>query len=133
MIACSAAPSTRVTKSLARLERTSSGVPSSAARLMIEPARRAARTAMFRTGCMSPAAEHDLADRRAALDLLVRLAQVRGVDRPQLLLHRAAHLAGVDPVRDAAEQAMLLHQVGRLPRRAGEHAFPGEPGALRAQ
>src|SRR5690349_6515466 len=52
MIACSAARSTCVTKSLARFERTSSVPPSSVARLMSEPARRAARTAMFRIGCM---------------------------------------------------------------------------------
>src|SRR5437868_1450731 len=53
MIACSAAWSTCVTKSLARFEVTfSPPPPSSAARLMIEPARRAARTAMFSIGCM---------------------------------------------------------------------------------
>src|SRR5258707_15350988 len=53
MIACSAAWSTWVTKSLARFEVTfSPPPPSSAARLMIEPARRAARTAMLSMGCM---------------------------------------------------------------------------------
>src|SRR5947208_8215122 len=53
MIACSGAWSICVTKSLARLEVTfSPPPPSSAARLMIEPARRAARTAMFSMGCM---------------------------------------------------------------------------------
>src|SRR6184192_1956541 len=53
MIGCSAAWSTCVTKSLARFEVTfSPPPPSSAARLMIEPARRAARTAMFSIGCM---------------------------------------------------------------------------------
>src|SRR5260221_11637573 len=52
MIACSAAWSIWVTKSLARFEVTFSPPPSSAARLMIEPARRAARTAMLSMGCM---------------------------------------------------------------------------------
>src|SRR5258706_771466 len=52
MIACSAAWSTCVTKSLARFEVAFSPPPSSAARLMIEPARRAARTAMLSMGCM---------------------------------------------------------------------------------
>src|SRR5207249_10623942 len=49
----SAAWSSCVTKSLARFDLTCSPLPpSSAARLMIEPARRAARTAMFSIGCM---------------------------------------------------------------------------------
>src|SRR3990170_1621817 len=52
MIAASAALSTWVTKSLARLEWISSWVRSSAARLMIAPARRAALTAMLSIGCM---------------------------------------------------------------------------------
>src|SRR5262245_8737800 len=51
MIASSAAWSTWVTKSLARLAVTFRP-PSSAARLMIEPALRAARTAMFSIGCI---------------------------------------------------------------------------------
>src|SRR3990172_10541236 len=52
MTAVSAALSTCVTKSLARLERISSWVRSSAARLMMLPARRAALTAMLSIGCM---------------------------------------------------------------------------------
>src|SRR5687768_4598537 len=56
MIASSAAWSTCVTKSFTRLERTfSEGAPSSEARLMTEPARRAARTAMVSMGCMKGA------------------------------------------------------------------------------
>src|SRR3954452_11447982 len=51
MIASSAAWSTCVTKSFARFERTFKP-PASAARLMIEPALRAARTAMVSMGCM---------------------------------------------------------------------------------
>src|SRR6185436_1490600 len=50
--ASSAAPSTCVTKSLARFERTCKALPPSEARLMIEPARRAARTAMLSMGCI---------------------------------------------------------------------------------
>src|SRR3954452_19524588 len=53
MIASSAARSTWVTKSFARLALITSASPPSAARLMIEPARRAARTAMFSMGCIS--------------------------------------------------------------------------------
>ena len=52
MIASSAAWSTCVTKSFTRLERTFSAPPFSEARLMIAPARRAARTAMVSSGCM---------------------------------------------------------------------------------
>src|SRR6478609_130674 len=52
MIASSAARSTWVTKSFARFAFTTSASPPSAARLMIEPARRAARTAMFSMGCI---------------------------------------------------------------------------------
>src|SRR5258705_171129 len=48
----SAARSTWVTKSFARFAFTTSASPPSAARLMIEPARRAARTAMFSMGCI---------------------------------------------------------------------------------
>src|SRR5688500_8915383 len=54
-MASSAARSTCVTKSLARLDFTSSASPPSAARLMIEPARRAARTAILSMGCMGGA------------------------------------------------------------------------------
>src|SRR5690348_9299335 len=104
MIASSAARSIAVTKSLARFDLTSRAPPPSAARLMIAPARRAARTAMFRMGCMSPSAEDDLADRGAALDSLVRRAQAGGADRVHVLRHGAAQLAGIDPVRDAAQQ-----------------------------
>src|SRR5688500_8260784 len=52
MIASSEALSTSVTKSLACLERTFRPPPSSEARLMIEPALRAARTAMLSMGCI---------------------------------------------------------------------------------
>src|SRR5689334_12501829 len=55
MIASSAARSTWVTKSLTRFVLTTSASPPSAARLMIEPARRAARTAMFSIGCIRAA------------------------------------------------------------------------------
>src|SRR5258708_5855050 len=51
MIAASAALSTWVTKSLARLEWISSLLRSSAARLMMLPARRAAWTGMLSMGC----------------------------------------------------------------------------------
>src|SRR5690349_2369129 len=98
MIASSAAPSTLVTKSLTRFERTSSGLPSSDARLMIEPARRAARTAIFRIGCISPSGQRDFPDRAAALDLAVRLAQVLGVDGLELVFHGGADLLGIDPL-----------------------------------
>src|SRR5438552_556425 len=121
MIASSAAPSIRVTKSLAPLARTSSGLPSSAARLMSEPARRAARTAMFRSGCISPSGENQLADHGAALEAAVRLAQVLGVDRLELLLQGAADLPGVDPAGDPAEQPVLLDHVGRAVGGAREH------------
>src|SRR5260370_41522090 len=52
MRACSASWSIWVTKPLARVEGPFSPPPSSAARLMIEPARRAARTAWLSMGCM---------------------------------------------------------------------------------
>src|SRR4030067_687383 len=54
MIAASADLSTWVTKSLARFEWISSWVRSSAARLMIAPARRAALTARLSVGWMGP-------------------------------------------------------------------------------
>src|SRR5258706_10708715 len=52
MIASTVAGSTWVTKSLACFAFTIRPTPPSAARLMIEPARRAARTAMLSIGCM---------------------------------------------------------------------------------
>src|SRR6185295_13411648 len=55
MIASSAARSTWVTKSFARFAFTTSASPPSAARLMIEPARRAARTAILSMGCIAAA------------------------------------------------------------------------------
>src|SRR5688500_13718279 len=55
MIASSAARSIWVTKSLARFDFITRASPPSAARLMIEPARRAARTAMFSIGCIGAA------------------------------------------------------------------------------
>src|SRR5256885_14908143 len=55
MIAASAALSTSVTKSFARFDFTSRPPLSSEARLMIEPARRAARTAIVSMGCMGGA------------------------------------------------------------------------------
>src|SRR6185436_9496313 len=61
MIACSAAWSTCVTKSFARLERTLRP-PSSEARLMSEPALRAARTAILSMGCMEGALFYSYAD-----------------------------------------------------------------------
>src|SRR3954466_14797815 len=121
MIASSAALSILVTKSLARLEVTSSGLPSSAARLMIDPARRAARTAMFRIGCISPSVQYDFTDHAAAFDARMRFAQVRCVDRPERGAQRRAHFAGVHPVGDAREQPVLLDHVGRLEGRASEH------------
>ena len=44
-----------------------------------------------------PAFEHQLADHGAGLELLVGLAQVRGIDRRKRLLQRAAQLSGVEP------------------------------------
>src|SRR5260221_14099425 len=55
MIAVSAARAISVTKSLARFDLTCRPPLSSEARLMIEPARRAARTAILSIGCMGRA------------------------------------------------------------------------------
>src|SRR5690606_39074564 len=100
---------------------------------MIEPARRAARTAMLSIGCMGaayskrrarlvsagrPAGEDDLAYRLSRLDAGVRRAQVRGVDGREPLARRGADFVRVDPSGHSREQPVLLDHVGGAEVRA---------------
>src|SRR5262245_53039680 len=93
MIASSAARSTWVTKSLARFAFTTSASPPSAARLMIEPARRAARTAMFSMGCIGVS---DARYQRRGPRIL------RAVPRIRIVLCRPSHPGNIG----AAARAM---------------------------
>src|SRR5213082_2961350 len=107
------------------------GMPCAASMPTSKPGRPRSRMWCYSAILSSPPVQDQLADHLSGLELLVRLAQIGGVDRRQFLAQRAAQLAGVEPFAHLVEELVLLDHVGRLEARAGEHELPADARALR--
>src|ERR1700740_3362592 len=77
-----------------------------------------------------PTRQHELADRAAGLELALRRAQIRGVDRAERPRPGRVQAAGVDERGDTIEDFVLARDVRRAEHRAREHEFPVDADAL---